>query len=109
MLLKWAGKILDGSFTNKNLPFTRLDKLLKVMGDGLRGTEVFHVLGYLNAHFLAKAEEVINTVFARHDHCLEFIRANAVLAEFFFRDGLNMIERPPVYLDAIFLLNIVVW
>ncbi len=79
------------------------------MGDGLRGTEVFHVLGHLDAHFLTKAEEVINAVFAGHHHCLEFIRADAMLTEFLFSDRLNMIERPPVYLDAIFLLNIIVW
>ena len=78
------------------------------MGNCLRGTEVLHVLGHLDAHFLAKAEEVINAVFAGHHDRLELIRANAMLTEFYFRDRLNMIERPPVYLDSIFLLNVVV-
>ena len=109
MFLQGAREILDGPLPNKNLTLTVLDKLLKVVGHGLGGTEILHVLGDLDAHLLAEAEEMINAVFAGHHHGLELIRADAVFAKFLFRDRLDMIERPPVYLDSIFLLNIIVW
>lgn len=109
MLLEGAGEILDRTLADKHLALAVLDKLLEIVGDRLRGTEVLHVLGHLDAHFLAEAEEVINTVLAGHHHSLEFIRAEAVFTEFLFRDRFHMIERPPVYLDGILLLNIIVW
>ena len=79
------------------------------MGYGLGGTEILHVLGNLDAHFFAEAEEVVNAIFTRHHHCLELIGADPVFAEFLFRDRLDMIKRPPIYLDGIFLLNVIVW
>ena len=50
---------------------------------------------------------MVNAVFASHHYRLKFIRADAVLPEFLFRDRLDMIEWPPIYMDVIFLLNVV--
>lgn len=78
------------------------------MGHCLGGTEVLHILGDLDTHFFAKTEEVVNAVFTRHHHCLELIGADPVFAEFLLRDRLDMIKRSPVYLDSVFLLNVIV-
>ena len=109
MLLQCAGEVHDGALADKHFALAVLDEFLEVMGDRLRGTEVLHVLGHLYAHFFTEAEEVIDAVFARHHHGLEFIRADAVLAKFFFRYRLDMIKRPPVNPDVVFFLNVIVW
>lgn len=109
MFLKRIREILYGSFTDKNLSFTVLDKFLEIKGYGFGGTEVFHVLGDFDPHFFAEAEKMIDTVLAGHDDSLKLIGADAILAKVLFRNGLDVIEGSPVYLDAIFLLNVVVW
>jgi hypothetical protein len=109
MFLKWSGKILDRSFADKHLAFTVLDEFLEIVSYSLRGTEVLHILGDLDPHLLAHPEEMIDTVFAGHHHRLELIRANPVFPEFLFGDSFDMVKGSPVYVNRVFLFNVVVW
>ena len=108
MFLNRAGKVLDKPFANENLSLTLLNEFLKVMGNSLRSTEVFHVLRNFDAHFFANPEKVVNTVFAGHDHSLKVIRTDPVFPEFLFSNRLNVVEGPPVNLDAVFFFDVVV-
>ena len=108
MFLQGAGEVLYRPLTHKYLALAVLDKLLEVMGHSLGGAEILHVLGDLDAHLFTEAEKVVNAVLAGHHDCLEFIRADTKLTEFLFRDRLHMIKGPPVYLDSILLLNVIV-
>ena len=108
MFLKGSSKILDAALSNKNFAFAVLNEFLEVMGDSLRGTEVFHVLGDFATHFFAHPKEMIDAVFAGHDDSLKLIRADAVLSKLLFSNGLDMVEWPPVNMDTVFFLNVVV-
>lgn len=109
MFLKGTGEILDGALADKHLTLPVLDKFLKVVGYRLGGAEVLHVLRDFDAHFFTEAEKMVNAVFAGHHDGLEFIRSDAVLTEFLFRDGFNMIKGAPVNLDPVFFFDVVVW
>ena len=108
MFLKRSGEILYASLSYKDFALAVLYEFLEVMSNCFRGTEIFHVLRNLTAHFFAHPEEMVNAVFAGHHNSLELIRADAVLSKLLFSDGLDMVKWPPVNLDAVFLLNVVV-
>lgn len=108
MFLQGAGQILNTAFADKYFPFAVLDKLLEVKRNGLRGTEILHILGDFDPHFITEAEKMIDAVFTGHHYGLKLVRAYAVFTEFLFRYGFHVIERSPVNLDSVFLFDVVV-
>ena len=85
-----------------------MNEFLEVMGHSFRSAEILHVLGHFGAHFFSEAEEVVDAILARHHHGLEFFRAEAVFTEFFFGDRFYVVKRPPIDLNTVFLLDVVV-
>ncbi len=60
MLFNHIDKIAEMAFPKKYLSFAKLDIFLKIQGNCLRSTEIFHLIRNLDTQFLAETEKVIN-------------------------------------------------
>ena len=92
----------------KHLAFTELDKLLQVVGNGLRGAEVLHILRHLQAHFAAESKKVVHRVFTGKNDGGIIVRIDAVFAVFPLGQPFNGHEGHEIYTNAKAFLQVVI-
>jgi hypothetical protein len=96
VLLHGVHQIFERLFGEENLTLSVHYVLLKIVGGRFRRTEVLHGIGHSNAHLLAYAEEVINSISAGKDHCLMIGNVYLVFSKLLARNIFNMNKGPEI-------------
>src|SRR5258707_7426189 len=86
----------------KDLAFAIKNKFLKIKGHRFRDTEIAGILENVHFHFLAHAEEMIDSVAAGENDSGIILNLDLLLAEFPCRNWLEANERMKIQLYAEF-------
>ena len=103
MLTEGSAQVLYLSFSYEDFALSVDDEFLQVIGDSFGEAVVLGLLGHLDSHVFAHAEEVLYGEFGGENDAGEFVRSESILSEFLLYDRFDMDEWSPVNFNTPFL------
>src|ERR1051326_1079451 len=103
MLAENWREIMDVMLAIKNFSLTKLSMLLNVKCNCFRGTKIFHCLRNFKAHFLAKAEVMVDGMTAGKNHRGKICKIDPFLPELLYRNSFHVKERNKINLQIVAL------